>query len=40
VTVHKITEFYKEWFSVCPKITSKIRTIAIFKIFDKGKKIK
>jgi hypothetical protein len=31
MTLHKITEFYTEWFSVYPNITSKIRTIAIFK---------
>jgi hypothetical protein len=24
-----------EWFSVCPNITSKFRTIAVFKSFDK-----
>jgi hypothetical protein len=29
--LHKITEFYTEWFSVYPNITSKFRTIAIFK---------
>jgi hypothetical protein len=28
--LHKITEFYTEWFSVYPNITSKFRTIAIF----------
>jgi hypothetical protein len=27
----KITEFYTEWFSVYPNITSKFRAIAIFK---------
>jgi hypothetical protein len=31
MTLHKITEFYTEWFSVCLKLTSKFRTIAIFK---------
>jgi hypothetical protein len=31
MTLHKITEFYTEWFSVCPNITSKFRTIVIFK---------
>jgi hypothetical protein len=31
MTLHKITEFYTEWFSVYPNITSKFRTIAIFK---------
>jgi hypothetical protein len=30
MTLHKITEFYTEWFSVYPNITSKFRTIAIF----------
>jgi hypothetical protein len=29
--LHKITEFYTEWFSVYPNITSKFCTIAIFK---------
>jgi hypothetical protein len=31
MTLHKITEFYTEWFSVYHNITSKFRTIAIFK---------
>jgi hypothetical protein len=31
MTLHKITEFYTEWFSVCPSITSKFRTIIIPK---------
>jgi hypothetical protein len=31
MTLHKITEFYTELFSVYPNITSKFRTIAIFK---------
>jgi hypothetical protein len=31
MTLHKITEFYTEWYSVYPNITSKFRTIAIFK---------
>jgi hypothetical protein len=31
MTLHKITKFYTEWFSVFPNITSKFRTIAIFK---------
>jgi hypothetical protein len=31
MTLHKITDFYTEWFSVYPKITSKFHTIAIFK---------
>jgi hypothetical protein len=29
--LHKITEFYTEWFRVYPSITSKFRAIAIFK---------
>jgi hypothetical protein len=35
MTLHKITEFYTEWFSVYPNITSKFRTIAIFKNYVK-----
>jgi hypothetical protein len=31
MTLRKITEFYTEWFSVYPHITSKFRTIVIFK---------
>jgi hypothetical protein len=31
MALHKITEFYTEWFSVYHNITSKFRTIAIFK---------
>jgi hypothetical protein len=31
MTLHKITKFHTEWFSVYPNITSKFRTIAIFK---------
>jgi hypothetical protein len=31
MTLHKITEFYAEWYSTCPNITSKFRTIFIFK---------
>jgi hypothetical protein len=31
MTLHKITEFYTEWFSVYHNITSKFRTNAIFK---------
>jgi hypothetical protein len=30
MTLHKIKEFYTEWFSVYHNITSKFRTIAIF----------
>jgi hypothetical protein len=32
MTLHKITEFYTKQFSVCPSVTSKCRTTAIFKI--------
>jgi hypothetical protein len=35
MTLHEITDFYTEWFSVCPNITSKFCTIAIFKSFVK-----
>jgi hypothetical protein len=35
MTLHKITEFYTEWFSVYPNITSEFRIIAIFKNFVK-----
>jgi hypothetical protein len=31
MALHKITEFYTEWFSVYPNITSKFRTIVVFK---------
>jgi hypothetical protein len=31
MTLHKIKKFYTELFSVYPNITSKFRTIAIFK---------
>jgi hypothetical protein len=31
MTLHKITEFYTEWFSGYHNITSKFRTITIFK---------
>jgi hypothetical protein len=31
MALHKITEFYTEWFSIYPNIISKFRTIAIFK---------
>jgi hypothetical protein len=37
MTLHKITEFYTELFSVYPNITSKFRTIAIFKTCVKQK---
>jgi hypothetical protein len=31
MTLHKITEVYTMWSSVCPNITSKSRTIATLK---------
>jgi hypothetical protein len=31
MTLHKITEFYTEWFSVYPNTTSKFRTITMFQ---------
>jgi hypothetical protein len=31
MTLHKITEFYTEWFSVYTNTASKCRTVAIFK---------
>jgi hypothetical protein len=33
--MHKITQSYREPFSVCPNITSKFRTIAIFDKLDR-----
>jgi hypothetical protein len=33
--LQKITEFYTEWFSICPITASKISTIATFKSFIK-----
>jgi hypothetical protein len=38
-TLHKNMEFYTEWFSVCPNITSAFRKIAAFKSFGKEKVI-
>jgi hypothetical protein len=35
MTLHKITEFYEDCFSVLPNITSKFLTIATFKSFVK-----
>jgi hypothetical protein len=35
MTLHKITKFCTEWFSVCLKITSEFRIIAIFEFFVK-----
>jgi hypothetical protein len=34
--LHKITEFYKEWFSLCSNTNSKFHTTVIFKSFVKG----
>jgi hypothetical protein len=31
MALHKITEHYRKWFSIYPNITSKFRTITIFK---------
>jgi hypothetical protein len=31
MTLYKITEFYIEWFSVCPNINSIFFTFAMFK---------
>jgi hypothetical protein len=31
MSLHKITEFDTEWFNIYPNITSKLRTIAMFK---------
>jgi predicted nucleic acid-binding OB-fold protein len=35
MTLYKSTEFYTEWFNVCPNITSKSHTIATPKSFVK-----
>jgi hypothetical protein len=35
MTLHKITDSCTEWFRVCPNITLKFRSIAIFKAFIK-----
>jgi hypothetical protein len=35
MTLHKITEFYTKYSSICPNITSNYRTTAIFKSFIK-----
>jgi hypothetical protein len=35
MTLHKITELYTEWFSVYHNISSKFRTIVIFKNYVK-----
>jgi hypothetical protein len=39
MTMHIVTEFYKEWFSVCPNVTTEIRIIAIFNSLVKHKLI-
>jgi hypothetical protein len=39
MTLHKITEFDTEWFSICPNITLKFRTIAVFKNCVKQNKL-
>jgi hypothetical protein len=31
MSLHKVTEYYTEWFSVCTNVTSKYCNIAIFK---------
>jgi hypothetical protein len=36
MTLHKITEFYTEFFSICPNITPKFSKMAMFKIFLKS----
>jgi hypothetical protein len=36
MTLHKITEFCKEWFSICPNTISKFCMIAILKSSIKG----
>jgi hypothetical protein len=33
MNLHKITEFYTEWFSIYPSVTTKLRTTAMFKSF-------
>jgi hypothetical protein len=35
MSLYKIAEFYTEWFSLCPKITSKFRIIAILETSSK-----
>jgi hypothetical protein len=35
MTLNKVKEFYTEWFNVSSNITSKFRTITIFKSFVK-----
>lgn len=37
MTLHTITDFYTEWFSFCPNITSTLGTIAMFKCFNEIK---
>jgi hypothetical protein len=40
MALHKITEFYTEWFSIFPNRTSKSRAIAVFKNSVKEKRLK
>jgi hypothetical protein len=35
MTLHKITEFYTEWFSICLNTTSQFCTMTILKSFVK-----
>jgi hypothetical protein len=35
MTVYSFTDFYTEWFSICPNKTSKYRTKAVFKHLGK-----
>jgi hypothetical protein len=35
MTMHKTTEFYTEWFNICPNITSTFPTIAVLESFVK-----
>jgi hypothetical protein len=37
MTLHKITEFYTEWLSIYPNITSKFHIIAVFESYVKQK---
>jgi hypothetical protein len=34
MTLHKIIEFYTEWFNICTNVTSKLSTITILKNFE------
>jgi hypothetical protein len=35
MTLHRLAEYYAEWFSVCTNITSKFRNTVIFNSFVK-----